>query len=112
MSAGDPGARRWLAGALLALAALYGAWFWPGADRWAALALFALPPLAMAARLLRGDAPRLRFWAVASRWRRWRWRWRWCSRPTCRACARVSAVAAPAPVPAVCASRVLAGRVL
>jgi uncharacterized membrane protein len=63
MSARDPGARRWLAGALLALAALYGAWFWPGADRWAALALFALPPLAMAARLLRGDAPRLRFWA-------------------------------------------------
>lgn len=56
-------ANRWLAGALLALAALYAAWFWPGADRWPALALFALPPLAMGAWLLRGDAPRLRFWA-------------------------------------------------
>lgn len=54
---------RWLAVVLLALAALYAAWFWPDADRWAALALFALPPLAMGIRLLRGDAPRLRFWA-------------------------------------------------
>lgn len=54
---------RWLSGALLALAALYAAWFWPDADRWAALVLFALPPLAMGAWLLRGDAPRLRFWA-------------------------------------------------
>jgi len=54
---------RWPAVALLALAALYAAWFWPGPDRWAALGLFALPPLAMGAWLLRGDAPRLRFWA-------------------------------------------------
>jgi uncharacterized membrane protein len=54
---------RWLAVVLLALAALYSAWFWPDAHRWPALGLFALPPLAMGIRLLRGDAPRLRFWA-------------------------------------------------
>jgi uncharacterized membrane protein len=58
-----PAAHRWLAVALLALAALYAAWFRTDADRWVALALFALPPLAMGAWLLRGDAPRLRFWA-------------------------------------------------
>jgi uncharacterized membrane protein len=54
---------RWLAAALFALAALYSAWFWSDADRWPALAVFALPPLAMGAWLLRGDAPKLRFWA-------------------------------------------------
>jgi hypothetical protein len=59
---------RWLAVVLLALAALYSAWFWPDAHRWPALGLFALPPLAMGIRLLRGDARGCGSGPACSRW--------------------------------------------
>jgi uncharacterized membrane protein len=55
-------ARSLLCVALLALVALYAAWF--GRDaQWVAVAVFALPPLWLAIALLRGAGARTGFWA-------------------------------------------------
>lgn len=54
-------ARVVLCGALLALAALYAAWFHDDRQRLAALLVFALPPLLLALGAWRGA--RARFWA-------------------------------------------------
>ena len=55
-------ARVLLCVALLALVALYAAWF--GRDaQWVAVAVFALPPLWLAIALLRGAGARTGFWA-------------------------------------------------
>ena len=53
---------RFLVVALLALCALFTAWFLDDPRRWAALAVFALPPLALAVARLRG-ARRAAVWA-------------------------------------------------
>lgn len=55
-------ARSLLCIALLALVALYAAWF-GGDAQWVAVAIFALPPLGLVIALLRGAGARTGFWA-------------------------------------------------
>ena len=55
-------ARRLLCAALLALVALYAAWF-GGQGQWITLGVFALPPLWFAIALVRGAGARTGFWA-------------------------------------------------
>lgn len=55
-------ARRWLAVALFALAALYVVWFCRQAE-WFAVLVFAAPPLGLALALWRGAGARTGFWA-------------------------------------------------
>ena len=55
-------ARSLLCAALLALVAVYGAWFGRDAQRFA-LVVFALPPLCLGVALLRGGGARTGFWA-------------------------------------------------